>query len=505
MSDMDLVRQYVDEASEEAFTALVMRHLNFVYSSARRQVGSEETARDVSQVVFLDLSLNAKKLRPDTHLVSWLHVVTRRTSIDAIRRESRRRRREEIAVEIAAMKTTASSWEHIEPWLDESVASLDAADRKAVLLRYFEDRSLRDIGLALGISEDAAQKRLSRAVERLRELLQKRGVAVSAAGIASDISENAVHPAPEGFGAAISSAVALSQTALHKAAVLHIAKDVTMTTTQKTLIVVTLAAALGGGIYQETSIHSQARQISAFERQSANSEEQMRTLRTLRDAALARSPTSRQGDAGAASTNAPSARSKSASMIDSGERLRILEDLQKRKILNSHMTFIDPTGGLSPAFVEIFTLTGEEQKTLQGAVDQARQQMGDLMVANATVHSNGDNNVVINIKALDGGPAVGDNVMNAIANTLGPDRFSSFLALGASQLQEALGNFGAQEETISITSNTSSSGQGEAAGYIVQDTRNLANNTSFSNSSNFPNIEAILARWPIAPLLPKKF
>jgi RNA polymerase sigma factor (sigma-70 family) len=248
MNDMDLVRQYVEQASEEAFAELVARHLNLVYSSARRQVGSDETARDVAQVVFLDLSINAKRLRPDTHLGSWLHVVTRRTAVDAIRRESRRVKRERIAVELADMKSTSEAWTHIEPLLDEAIEALDSSDRRAVLLRYFENRSLRDIGEALGISDDAAQKRISRAVERLRDFFSSRGVTATAAGIAAEISANAVHAAPAGVGAAISSAVALSAAAGHKAAVLGIARNLTMTTTQKTIVVVTLAAAIGGGI-----------------------------------------------------------------------------------------------------------------------------------------------------------------------------------------------------------------------------------------------------------------
>ncbi len=502
MNDVDLLRRYADEASEEAFAALVERHLNLVYSSARRQVGSDAVARDVAQAVFLDLSMNAKRLRPDTHLGSWLHVVTRRTAVDAIRRESRRIKRERIAVEIAAMKSTSPIWTNIEPLLDEAIGALDPPDRTAVLLRYFEDRSLRDIGGALGVSDDAAQKRVSRAVERLREYFSSRGVTATAAGIAAEISANAVQAAPSGVGAAISSAVALTAAAGQKAAVAQIARNLTMTTTQKSIVVAALAAAIGGGIYQAHGIRGQSAQIAAFERQSASWDEQVRSLRAERDAASARSAA-----AGRAASKAVSSAggAGAAAEIDPGARLKILEDLQKRNILNSKMTFIEPTGGLSSSFVELFSLTAEEQAALQKAVDDARKQIGALMVANAAVHSNGDNNIVIDVKPMEGGPAVGDSVMNAFATILGPDRNSSFVALGANQLEEALGSFGAEQETLSITDNTAIPAPNGDGGYTVVDTRNLPNHMTMSLASNYPNLDAVVARWPIAPLIPKKF
>ena len=502
MNDMDLLRQYAEQASEEAFAELVARHLNLVYSSARRQVGSDETARDIAQAVFLDLSINAKRLRADTHLASWLHVVTRRASVDAIRRESRRIRRERIAVEIADMKSTSPNWPNIEPLLDEAVAALDTADRRAVLLRYFENRSPRDIGEALGISDDAAQKRVSRAVERLRDFFSSRGVTATAAGIAAEISANAVHAAPAGVGAAISSAVALSAAAGHKAALTQIARNLTMTTTQKTIVVAALAAAIGGGLYQARVIRGQSARLTALERQSASWEDQARSLRTEREAALARPAASGR----VAGNAAPSAGATGAAgEVDPRVRLKILEDLQKRNILNSKMTFVEATGVLSSSFTELFSLTNEEQAALQKAVDDARKQIGALMVANATVHSNGDNNIVIDVKPLEGGPAVGDGVMNAFAGILGPDRNSSFVALGASQVEEALGSFGAEQETLSITDNTTTPAPNGEGGYTVVDTRNLPNHMTMSLANNFPSLDAVVARWPIGPLIPKKF
>ncbi len=202
-NDAALLARYGRERSEEAFAALVHRHLNLVYTAALRQVHSPQLAEEVSQSVFADLARNAGKLKADTVLTAWLYQVARRTGIDVVRRESRRQARERIAVEIAAMNAT-SDWNQIEPLLDEGMDSLEETDRTALLLRYFDNKSLREVGETLGTTDDAAQKRVSRAVERLREFFTKRGVAVGAGGLVAVISANAVQAAPAGMAVAIS-------------------------------------------------------------------------------------------------------------------------------------------------------------------------------------------------------------------------------------------------------------------------------------------------------------
>src|SRR5437879_5729922 len=173
-SDLELVHEYARQGSEEAFAALVNQHLDLVYSAALRQVRSPQLAEEVAQSVFTDLSRNGHKLSPDTILTAWLYQVTRRTAVDVVRRESRRQLREQIASEMNAMNATAAVWTHIEPLLDEAMHALDEADRSAVLLRYFENKSLREVGRTFGTSEGAAQQRVSRAVERMREFFAKR-------------------------------------------------------------------------------------------------------------------------------------------------------------------------------------------------------------------------------------------------------------------------------------------------------------------------------------------
>jgi RNA polymerase sigma factor (sigma-70 family) len=136
-------------------------------------VRSPELAEEVAQCVFSDLARSADKLERETILTAWLYQVTRRTAINVVRAESRRQRREQIALDVSQMNSNSSEWTEIEPLLDEAMEALDSPDRTAVLLRYFEDKSLREVGKLLGTSEDAAQKRVSRALDHLRGELER--------------------------------------------------------------------------------------------------------------------------------------------------------------------------------------------------------------------------------------------------------------------------------------------------------------------------------------------
>jgi RNA polymerase sigma factor (sigma-70 family) len=232
----------------------------------------------VAQTVFTDLARPAGQLKTDAILTAWLYAVTRRPAIDVIRKESRRQLREQIAVEMNHMNATANEWAQIEPLLDDAMAALDEADRNAVLLRYFENKSLRDVGAALGASEDAAQKRVSRAVDRLRESFSKRNVTIGAGGLAVLISANAVQSAPVGLAVTVSTA-ALAGTAISTSTALTTTKVIAMTTWHKTIIGATLAAAVGTGIYE-------VRRASRLRVENQNLLDRQAQLTAERDAAV---------------------------------------------------------------------------------------------------------------------------------------------------------------------------------------------------------------------------
>jgi RNA polymerase sigma factor (sigma-70 family) len=246
-TDLELLERYTRCRAEDAFSEIVRRHLDLVHSAALRQVRSPQLAEEVAQSTFIKLAGHAHRLAPDTILTAWLYQVTRREAIDVVRREARRQLREQIAVEMNAMNANAADWAQIEPLLDDAMQALDDTDRTAVLLRFFENRSLREVGNSLGTTDDTARKRVNRAIEHLREFFAKRGVTVGASGIVLVISTHAVQAAPAGLAVAISTSAGLAGPAL--TAITTATKAAAMTATQKFAIAGTLLAAVAVGIH----------------------------------------------------------------------------------------------------------------------------------------------------------------------------------------------------------------------------------------------------------------
>lgn len=277
-TDLQLLARYARDHAEDAFAEILRRHLDLVYSAALRQVRSPQLAEEVAQSAFIDLARHTAKLKPDTILAAWLYQVTRRTAIDVVRREARRQLREQIVTEMNVLNDSASDWTDIEPMLDEAMHALDDTDRAAILLRYFENRSLREVGQQLGVSDDAAQKRVSRAVERLREFFASHGVAVGASSLAAVLSANAVQASPVGLAAVISATAVLTGTAVSSSTAIAAAKTIAMTTLQKTLVTATIAALAGAGIY-EARQNSNLREINeSLQQQTAQLQAESESL-----------------------------------------------------------------------------------------------------------------------------------------------------------------------------------------------------------------------------------
>lgn len=203
--DAKLLRQFADDGDEAAFSELVSRHINLVYSAAVRQLaGDAHLAQDVTQTVFTDLARKARSLSQGVVLAGWLYRATHFASAKIVRTERRRQAREKEAMSMQDSDAeVVPRWDQLAQSLDVAIAELKTSDRDAVLLRYFERKELRAVGAALGISEDAAQKRVGRALEKLRMILSRRGVALSSVALASVVAENAVQAAPSGLAGTI--------------------------------------------------------------------------------------------------------------------------------------------------------------------------------------------------------------------------------------------------------------------------------------------------------------
>jgi RNA polymerase sigma factor (sigma-70 family) len=286
LTDLQLLRDYAEHRSEAAFGELVRRHVDFVYSAALRMVRDAHLAEDVTQGVFVTLARNAQQLTDHPVLAGWLHRTAQNLAANTVRSDVRRRAREQKAASMNELITAEPDavWEQIVPHLDAALGELSELDRDALLLRYFQNKSAREMAQILGTSEDVAQKRVSRAVDRLRESFSKRGVTVGTGGLAVVISANAVQAAPAGLAVTISTAAAaLAGTTTVATTTATITKAIAMTILQKTVVAATIAATVGAGIYEAHQASTLRDQVQTLQQQQTLLTGQIQQLRRERE------------------------------------------------------------------------------------------------------------------------------------------------------------------------------------------------------------------------------
>src|SRR3954470_19647929 len=250
LDDSGLLKEYVEHSSEEAFAALVARHVNKVYSIALRHTSNPHQAEEITQAVFVILARKSRQLGKRVILSGWLCRTARLSAVTFVRSEVRRTRREQEAhMQNSLNESESEVWPQIAPLLDAAMAGLSEADHDAVALRFFDGKSMKEIGAALGATEDATKMRVNRAVEKLRIFFSRRGIVCSAAALTAAISANSVHAAPIGLALTISTAAAHAGIALTTTTTLT--KAIAIATAQKTLAagIVVVAVTAGVGMY----------------------------------------------------------------------------------------------------------------------------------------------------------------------------------------------------------------------------------------------------------------
>ena len=211
MDDRLLLQRFVKDNSQEAFAALTARYLSLVYSVCRRELDDADLADDVTQAVFLILARKAPSLRREVVLSGWLFQTARFAAKNARTQETRRKAYEQKAADTLReqqMESQDAAWTEIEPLLNQSLAALKAGERECVLLRFFQGMSFAEAGSALGLSEDAARKRVTRALEKMRQVFIKNGVTVPIAALAVLLTAHAAKAAPAGLAPAIAQSTA---------------------------------------------------------------------------------------------------------------------------------------------------------------------------------------------------------------------------------------------------------------------------------------------------------
>jgi RNA polymerase sigma factor (sigma-70 family) len=207
MDDWQLLNQYATRNSEEAFRTLVERYAGMVYHTALRQTHTPDAAQEVTQTVFISLAQKAGRVPRQTLLNGWLFRATRFAAWNWMRDEARRRRYEQMNMQSSVQfNDTDSVWEQIAPHLNDALERLSAADREVVLSRFFGNKSHKEVARGLGISEDTAKKRLSRALEKLRVIFARRGVVVPTVVLVAAFSAHGAAAAPAGLTSAVTAA-----------------------------------------------------------------------------------------------------------------------------------------------------------------------------------------------------------------------------------------------------------------------------------------------------------
>lgn len=255
MSDAELLHDYASRRDEAAFAELVRRHLDVVYSAAQRRCrGDCHRAEEVTQRVFTLLARNAAQLHRHAVLAGWLYVTTRNVAANLLRDEQSRRawEAEAWAMSDHGKKTETVNWDRLRPVLDGVMDELEDRDRDAILLRYFQDRPFAEIGAALGLKEDAARMRVSRALDKLRSLLIQRGVASTSAALGLALAAQGAMAKPAGLAASVTTAAlagaGASTAAGFGATALSFMSTAKFSTTAA-LALVALLASLGGNAY----------------------------------------------------------------------------------------------------------------------------------------------------------------------------------------------------------------------------------------------------------------
>lgn len=368
--DKELVGDYVARGSEAAFRALVSRYLGLVYGTALRQVGDRGTAEEIAQNVFMSLARKAPRLRGMETLAGWLHRTTILESRARTRADLRRAQREETAAEIAKVEAEgASLLDPVEPLLDEALLHLKESDRTALMLRFWEERTLKDVGTALGLEEDAARKRIARALDQLAKFFNQHGFQVGGAACGTMLAGTAKAGLPPTLAANVANAGLSAGTAAGPFNLLLL-KIVGLTKTQ-TAVACIVCAAIPLAMQQRAAgrLDSDLAAVQLHTREAASRaveiEQQVAELRAGLDAARSETANAETRIAALAAQRAARPAPRVYRWDDNSPIARFPKSLIRGLSIGA---MADQKGTLSPEIKEALQLTPDEADQAQAAV-----------------------------------------------------------------------------------------------------------------------------------------
>jgi RNA polymerase sigma factor (sigma-70 family) len=369
LPDDELLRIFQTTGEESPFAELVRRHLGLVHSAAMRITCQPGLAEEVSQLVFIKLARVRSPLATGLSIVAWLHRTTRSTAIDLVRAETRRRKREKTAASLA-MDPTLIPWDEISPILDDVINKLAEDERHAVLCRFFGDQSHADLARSLGLSQDAARMRVNRALEKIRTLLEKKGITTTASALAVALPSHVFAAPPTGLASTVASTALASLT--HSLPIITIG---IVTMTKKTAITITalVIASAGTAAYLKLQPAPAAAHSEALHRKD------------LMDSTGAGRSDTRQTTKSSSSAE----RERIAKYNERMERFDKEAAAAAKKSAAASISKPPPTisitsgGDLSPSIIDSLSLSASEVESLKTVVSETRSKEAKMFAERA--------------------------------------------------------------------------------------------------------------------------
>jgi RNA polymerase sigma factor (sigma-70 family) len=445
-SDFELLRDFTRVAGQAAFAEVVRRHLDLVYATALRTVQDAGGAEEIAQNVFTILARKAWQFGPDDSVPAWLYKTTLLQAREWWRGELRRRRREQMAVELGTTMNLPNDQpgsRALLPLLDEALLSLRERDRLALLLRYYEKQPLREVGAALGVNEDTAQKRVATALEKLASFFQRRGFKTASVAGTAALLESTSLSAPAGTTALIVD-VALKGAPAFSGVTALLARFTGLSKAQTTALCAVLV--VGPAAWQWSSLHRERENVRQTNVQLSSTQTEVDTLAAeiehLRQS-VARLENARAGS------------NETAHVAGAGERFEAWKKQLRDRLLAADFQWTDDSpfvripksllreltvdtpisrpGVLSPAARELLGLTPQEREDIDNALQKHVAGMDDMISSRAyetnvtkrlPVPANAVASKILFLPALgDDAKASADELQAALASALGPDRW----------------------------------------------------------------------------------